>query len=344
MRKYEINIDKKKGNIGGQLTEILRWKIITGEYLPGTILPSLSELGSQLGVSHNTIQIAFKNLRDLGLVKFRPTVGCVVRDDMPCKTASILPADYDFSLEILGGLNEVLNGHGQTDLRLYSNTAEFHACLELVCLENYSGAVIYPEHSATDKIRQLRNSGFPVIVIDNFLKDASQGSYVDSGLYEAGLLLSETLIKKRDIPLAVVTPDSPDGWKFQDGYREAHRKCREFVWTGHVKRLMPGIDAAEATRTLLSSSRPSKSIIFARPADAVAGAFVLKESGRENIRIATFGNVPGMELWSHPIITAKRNMWEVGTDSGKMLQELRQLPRQERLNLRTVMHHPALFR
>ena len=93
MRKNEIIIDKSKGDIGEQLTEILRRKIITGEYPPGATLPSLDALVTQIGVSHNTVQIAFKALRDHGLVKFRPTVGCVVRDDAPFRAALILPEE-----------------------------------------------------------------------------------------------------------------------------------------------------------------------------------------------------------------------------------------------------------
>ena len=341
MRKSEIIIDKSKGDIGEQLAEILRRKIITGEYPPGATLPSLDALVTQIGVSHNTVQIAFKALRDLGLVKFRPTVGCVVRDDAPFRAVLVLPEDYGASMDVWAGLNESLGECSRTELFIYKDRARFENILQRLQLENYSGALIYPEHAAAEKVSQLRDSGFPVVVIDNFLKDSQQGWLVDSGLFDAGQLLAETLLQKRYIPVALVAPDNPEGWKFVDGFREAHRKRKESVWSQHVKMLMPQLDAANATKDLLSSPKPLGAIIYARPIDALAGCAVLREAGR-NIPVASFGNLPGMDLWSQPVITASRNFRKVGADAGKMLLELRQLPKPQRLALRTVKHRPEL--
>jgi len=341
MLNNEITIDKSKGDIGEQLTEIMRRKIITGEYPPGATLPSLDALVKQIGVSHNTAQIAFKVLRDLGLVKFRPTVGCVVRDDAQFRCALILLEDYGSQLEVWSGLNESLGENSRADLLLYKDKAAFENILRRLQPENYSGAVIYPEHSAAEKVGQLRDSGFPIVVIDNFLKDSSTGWFVDSGMYEAGLLLAETLFSRRTIPLAVVTPDNPAGWKFVDGFREAHRKRKESVWSQHVKMLTPQFDAATATKDLLSSPKPPGAIIYARSMDALAGYAVLREAG-SNIHVASFGELSGMNFWSQPVIAASRNFRKVGFDAGKMLLELRQLPKSQRLVLRTVKHRPQL--
>jgi|GEM_PF-1989366 len=339
MRKNEIIIDKRKGDIGDQLTEILRRKIITGEYQPGATLPSLGALVTQIGVSHNTVQMAFKALRDLGLVKFRPTVGCVVRDDAPFHTALILPENYGSAIEVFAGLNESLGERSRTELLIYKDRARFEKILQRLQSENYSGAVIYPEHSAAEKVRQLRDSGFPTVVIDNFIKDSPLGWFVDSGMYDAGLLLAETLLAKRTVPVAIVTPDNPAGWKFVDGFRDAHRKRKETVWSQHVKMLTPQLDAANATKDLLASPKPPGAIIYARSTDALAGCAVLREAGSK-IPVASFGSLPGMNLWSQPVITASRNFRQVGIDAGKMLLELRQLPKPQRLVLRTMKHRP----
>ncbi|MDD5599385.1 MAG: GntR family transcriptional regulator [Victivallaceae bacterium] len=158
--------------------------------MPGEQLPSVDELSQQTGLHPNTVKLAFRELRDLGLVKYLPTVGCIVRDDAPGKIALILPEDYGQSLEVLAGLNEALGGCGRTELLPYKNAEKFGALLQHIRTENYSGAVIYPEHSSAEKVRQLRESGFPLAQIDNFLRDVSQGAYVDSGLYEGGMLLT----------------------------------------------------------------------------------------------------------------------------------------------------------
>ena len=343
MQNNEITIDKGKGDIGEQLTQILRRKIITGEYPPGTPLPSLAELGKQIGVTRNTIRVAFKALRDLGLVKYLPTVGCIVRDDAPFRAALILPEDYGLSLEVLSGLNEALRDCSRAELLPYKDADEFSTLVKHIQTENYSGAAIYPEHSSAEKVRQFREAGFPLVQIDNFLRDVSQGAYVDSGLYEAGMLLTEHLIGQRHTPLAVIAPDNPGGRKFVEGYCEAHRRKRESAWSANVKMLIPQLDAAKTTGDLLSSTKPPKAIIYANPLDALAGCEVFKDVGRDDVKIASFGSLPGMNLWSVPVITASRDYRKIGFDSGRMLLELRQLPRRQRLTLRVEKHQPTLI-
>jgi DNA-binding LacI/PurR family transcriptional regulator len=342
MQNNEITIDKGKGDIGEQLTQILRRKIITGEYPPGTPLPSLAELGKQIGVTRNTIRVAFKALRDLGLVKYLPTVGCVVRDDAPFRTALILPEDYGQSLEVLAGLNEIFHDCGRVELLPYKDADEFAVLLRHIRTENYFGAAIYPEHSEAQTIDRLRESGFSLVQIDNFLRDVSQGAYVDSGLYEAGMLLTEHLIGQRHTPLAVIAPDNPGGRKFIEGYREAHRRKKESVWSANVKMLTPQLDAAKATGDLLSSAKSPRAIIYANPVDVLTGCKILRNAGRDDVKVASFGTLPGMNLWSIPVITASRDYHKIGSDTGKILLELRQLSRRQRLALRVEKHQPTL--
>jgi DNA-binding LacI/PurR family transcriptional regulator len=342
MQNNEIIIDKGKGDIGEQLAQVLRRKIITGEYPPGTPLPSLAELGKQIGVTRNTVRVAFKALRDFGLVKYLPTVGCIVRDDAPFHAALILPDDYGQSLEVLAGLNEIFHDCGRVELLPYKDADEFGALVKYIQTENYSGAVIYPEHSSAEKVRQLRESGFPLVQIDNFLRDVTQGAYVDSGLYEAGLLLTEHLIGQRHTPLAVIAPNNPGGRKFVEGYREAHRRKRETTWSANVKMLTPQLDAAKATGDLLSSAKPPRAIIYASPTDALVGCGILKDAELDNIRIASFGSFPGMNLWSIPVITASRDYQKIGFDAGRILLELRQLPKRQRLTLRMEKHQAEI--
>ena len=312
MQNNEITIDKGRGDIGEQLTQILRRKIITGEYPPGTPLPSLAELGKQIGVTRNTIRVAFKVLRDLGLVKYLPTVGCIVRDDAPGKIALILPEDYGQSLEVFSGLNEALHDCGRAELLPYKDAEEFSTLIKHIQTENYSGAAIYPEHSEAQAVSRLRESGFPLVQIDNFLRDVSQGAYVDSGMYEAGMLLTEHLIGQRHTPLAVIAPDNPGGRKFVEGYREAHRRKRESAWSANVKMLTPQLDAAKATGDLLSSAKPPQGIIYANPVDVLAGCEVLKNASRDDVKIASFGSLPGMKLWLVPVITVGRDYRKSG--------------------------------
>ena len=342
MNQKSIIIDRNARCAYSQLSRILREQITGGEYLPGEQLPSVDALSRQTGLHANTVKLAFRELRDLGLVKYLPTVGCIVRDDAPGKIALILPEDYGQSLEVFSGLNEALHDCGRAELLPYKDAEEFSTLIKHIQTENYSGAAIYPEHSEAQAVSRLRESGFPLVQIDNFLRDVSQGAYVDSGMYEAGMLLTEHLIGQRHTPLAVIAPDNPGGRKFVEGYREAHRRKRESAWSANVKMLTPQLDAAKATGDLLSSAKPPQGIIYANPVDVLAGCEVLKNASRDDVKIASFGSLPGMKLWLVPVITVGRDYRKIGIDAGRMLLELRQLPRRQRLALRVEKHQAEI--
>ena len=64
-----------------QLTEQIRRRIVTGEYAPGGRLPSVRELAAQTGVNPNTLQRAFAQLEQEGLLYTERTTGRFVTDD-----------------------------------------------------------------------------------------------------------------------------------------------------------------------------------------------------------------------------------------------------------------------
>ncbi|MDD5599386.1 MAG: hypothetical protein PHV82_15675 [Victivallaceae bacterium] len=86
----------------------------------------------------------------------------------------------------------------------------------------------------------------------------------------------------------MIAPDNPGGRKFVEGYREAHRRKRESVWSANVKMLTPQLDAAKATGDLLSSAKSPRAIIYASPMNTLAGCGILKDADRDDIRIASF--------------------------------------------------------
>ena len=64
-----------------QLVEILQNKIIAGEYKPGEKLPSVREFAAEAGVNPNTMQRAFSNLEQMGLIVTMRTNGRTVADN-----------------------------------------------------------------------------------------------------------------------------------------------------------------------------------------------------------------------------------------------------------------------
>lgn len=64
-----------------QLVEILQSKIIAGEYKPGEKLPSVRDFAAEAGVNPNTMQRAFANLEQMGLIVTMRTNGRTVADN-----------------------------------------------------------------------------------------------------------------------------------------------------------------------------------------------------------------------------------------------------------------------
>ena len=64
-----------------QLVEIITLRIVSGEYAPGTRLPSVRELAAFAAVNPNTMQRALAELERQGLVRSERTSGRYVTDD-----------------------------------------------------------------------------------------------------------------------------------------------------------------------------------------------------------------------------------------------------------------------
>lgn len=65
-----------------QILEEIQLRIITGQYKPGTKIPSVRELAAEAGVNPNTMQKALAWLEREGLVMAQRTSGRVVTEDM----------------------------------------------------------------------------------------------------------------------------------------------------------------------------------------------------------------------------------------------------------------------
>lgn len=69
--------------------------IATGELVPGTALPSVRALASDLGINLHTVNKAYAVLRDEGYVRMRGRAGAVIADP-----AAIDRADADASAQV----------------------------------------------------------------------------------------------------------------------------------------------------------------------------------------------------------------------------------------------------
>ena len=67
--------------IYAQLMDTLKRRIITGRYLPGEKLPSVSELAAEAGINPNTVQRAFSELEREGLIYTQRATGKYVTEN-----------------------------------------------------------------------------------------------------------------------------------------------------------------------------------------------------------------------------------------------------------------------
>lgn len=67
--------------IYSQLIDILKLKIVSGEYKPGERLPSVRDISSEAGVNPNTMQRAMQELENQNLVLTQRTAGRFVTED-----------------------------------------------------------------------------------------------------------------------------------------------------------------------------------------------------------------------------------------------------------------------
>jgi len=77
-----------------QIVERLQIQIVSGEYAPGSRMPSVRDLAMEAEVNPNTMQRAFTELERLGLVTTHRTAGRLVTEevDMIQKTKNELAA------------------------------------------------------------------------------------------------------------------------------------------------------------------------------------------------------------------------------------------------------------
>ena len=76
----EWKFDNQKP-IYAQIVDVIRLRIITGRYEPGSRLPSVRELAGEASVNPNTMQKALAELERMGLVYSQRTSGRFVTDD-----------------------------------------------------------------------------------------------------------------------------------------------------------------------------------------------------------------------------------------------------------------------
>ncbi len=116
-----ISIDASSpGSPFAQLRDQIRHQVLSGELDPGTRLPTVRSLASDLGLATNTVARAYRELEGLGMIETRGRAGSFVSGDGVERAAREAAHDYVGRLRTLGVpgdqavalVRRALDGHG----------------------------------------------------------------------------------------------------------------------------------------------------------------------------------------------------------------------------------------
>ena len=113
---------RDKSPIYEQLIRQIRWQIAMGFLSPDEPLPSVRQLSSELGINPNTIQKAYRQMEQEGLIYSRPGRGSFV-------TAAIAEEQEKQRRERLRKLREDLRAAQEIGV----SEAELHGLVDEVC-------------------------------------------------------------------------------------------------------------------------------------------------------------------------------------------------------------------
>jgi GntR family transcriptional regulator, arabinose operon transcriptional repressor len=228
-----IQIDQNSPiSIYMQLLKQLRIKIQTGEWLPGTRLPSELELAKEHNISRGTVRQAMMLLVSEGLVERSPGKGTFVSTKtFPAANhliGAILPYKYDsLTLDILFGIEEIAREH---DYHVIFSQTQADPIMEAVDVQSLrakgvSGLIIFPPSNIKqdETIAQLHQEGFPFVLVDRYFPDLPT-DYVVVDNFDGGYQATRHLIELGHRRIGFLTPSGLNTSSVYDrfrGYRQA---------------------------------------------------------------------------------------------------------------------------
>lgn len=165
-----------------QVERYLLERIESGEYAPGSLLPSVKDLCVQFGgVNHLTVRQAIGNLAKRRLVRSVQGRGSYVTDldergPAIRRIAVVLPhIGSTLSARIASGVQNVVRAEGMQSIILDSQQDFAHEVDNIHHLKHLDveGAVIFPTPNATltEEIVHLKIDNFPFVLVDRALRD-----------------------------------------------------------------------------------------------------------------------------------------------------------------------------
>jgi GntR family transcriptional regulator of arabinose operon len=190
-----------------QLLNQLRHLILSGEWVPGSRIPSETTLQYQLNISRSTIRQALSNAEAEGLIERVPGKGTFVAQmpvngGAPSRLIGYVTVDFlsgDFQYQLLSGAERAAKAKGYRLLFCNSNNKvnEEDELLDQLLKDRVGGILIWPvfHHDPSRKLFQLaRQELLPVVLIDRTFTGLAFDCATSKN-YAAGYAATEHLIK-----------------------------------------------------------------------------------------------------------------------------------------------------
>ena len=204
-----------------QIISQVEQKIISGEYSPGFLLPSMNELAAELDISKETIKKAYAILRDKGVIEPHQGKGFYVKgleENRPMRILLLFDKLSSYKQVLFQSFIDRIGGDAEVTIRIHNqnlDVLEFFIDEDVDNFDYYVVAPHFPLDSASQKrmlklLKRIPNR--KLILVDRNIPElpGNYGSVDQDFSYDITYALSEGLDKLREFSKlnVVIMPNS----------------------------------------------------------------------------------------------------------------------------------------
>ena len=191
-----------------QVISQIEQKIISGEYPPGFLLPSMNELSAELEISKETVKKAYAILRDKGVIEPRQGKGfyvCGVGNERPLRILLLFDKLSSYKQVLFQSFMDKIGGDAEVTIRIHNQNLDVFEFFIDEDVDHFDYYVVTPHFSldASSQKRMLKLlKRFPnrkLILVDRMVDDlmGNFGAVYQDFSKDISLALSEGLDKLR---------------------------------------------------------------------------------------------------------------------------------------------------
>ncbi len=222
-----------------QVRDIIHGRIISGEYAPGSLIPSESELMNLFGVAKMTIRQALAELEHDGLLRREQGRGTFVKVPehgsgrivviMPHKKSAMIPGSGSLYKLLIGIMEEA----HELDLEMSSFPLGLYQ-QEQQQLNDRNFIFPWPPDENFPVLKELAAQGKTVVLINRICNDNPNITYFSTDHYQAAKSATVKMIARGHKKIGLVILPVQDIRLREEGYRDAMNGAGLEVKAEHV--------------------------------------------------------------------------------------------------------------